>query len=312
MSYTDNRIISLSSASATKNNDTFLSNVSFHFTGLLKEDPHILHSSIQLIDAQIPVSFYTINATNNVLNYLVGINPFTITIPKGNYNGNSLIASMKSLFLMNTHIITPTISKITGILTFTALFNFTFVSTSSILKILGFLAIDNTSVSFILVAPYPLSLLGIKRISILSNHLATHAYSSIQNSTQNILGTIEIDAPSFGLVLYKNLSNKSSILKVKTVDRIDIIIQDEDGNLVDFNNIDWSLTLILSIEKVLVINTPQTFQQITQQQPQQQQPQQQNIIPETVPDLAVLGLPQTTDSDLDLMLYKSRQPTINK
>ena len=304
MSYTDNRIISLSSATATKNNDTLLSNVSFHFTGLLKEDPHILHSSIQLVDAQIPVSFYTINANNNILNYLVGINPFTITIPRGNYNANSLIASMKSLFLTNTHIITPTISKITGILTFTALFNFTFVSTSSILKVLGFLAIDNTSVSFILVAPYPLSLLGIKRISILSNHLATHAYSSIQNSTQNILGTIEIDAPSFGLVLYKNLSNKSSILKVKTVDRIDIIIQDEDGNLVVFNNIDWSLTLMISIEKVSIINTPQTFQQITQQQPQPQQ----NIIPETVPDLAVLGLPETTDTDLDLMLYKSRHP----
>jgi hypothetical protein len=45
-----------------------------------------------------------------------------------------------------------------------------------------------------------------------------------------------------------NTSN-NLILRLKYIDAIDIQIVDELGNYIDFNGIDWSITLILSIER---------------------------------------------------------------
>lgn len=293
--YTDSRIITLNSYTATKNNLTLLSNVNFSFVGLLKQDTNIINSSIQLIDAQIPVSFYTINAVNNVLTYTVSGTTYTITIPVGNYNANTLITVMISKFSLNGHTITPTISKINGLLTFTGTVDFIFKKTgSTIFTILGF-TVDSSSSSFILNALYPLNLLGIKRLSILSNSLAINSYTSNNNSTQNILGTIEIDAPTFGLVMYRNLSNMSGILKVNKIDSIDISIQDEDGNYIDFNNINWTMKFILTSTRRVINESTETFSDITTQKP-------------NIPTNDLAKVPETADNDLDLLLYKSHQP----
>ena len=65
-----NKIITLNSAYGSKQNGTLSSFVLFNFNGLLKEETHILRSYISVVSAQIPVSFYTINATNNALTYI--------------------------------------------------------------------------------------------------------------------------------------------------------------------------------------------------------------------------------------------------
>ena len=67
MSYTDNKLISLNSNYGTQVNGSLLSNVVFNFKGLLKRDDDILYSSIAVLNAQIPCSFYIVNATNNVI-----------------------------------------------------------------------------------------------------------------------------------------------------------------------------------------------------------------------------------------------------
>ena len=45
-------------------------------------------------------------------------------------------------------------------------------------------------------------------------------------------------------------SSNTNILKAPTIGNIDIQLTDEDNNLLDFNNIDWTITLCLSIERV--------------------------------------------------------------
>ena len=65
--YVETRIISLSSESATIfRNGSYLSDVLFSFKGLLKNEPDIIHKTVTLANAQVPVSFYVVNYTNNV------------------------------------------------------------------------------------------------------------------------------------------------------------------------------------------------------------------------------------------------------
>ena len=67
MSWTENKLISLNSKFATKLNGSFISNVVFPFSGILKNETNVKHVYISVMNAQMPVSFYVINSTNNIL-----------------------------------------------------------------------------------------------------------------------------------------------------------------------------------------------------------------------------------------------------
>lgn len=267
--YEDSRIIVLNSADATKLNGTNNSNVNFQMNGLLRQDLNIIQSHIQLIASQIPHSFYIINIYNNKLYYTIGT-IFSVTVPEGNYNAFNLITTMQSLFLANGHTITPVISRITGKITYTGTTNFTFNTLNSIiLKILGFLPNVNTSsVSNVLASPFPLNLLGIKRITITSRNLATIAVNTLnlKTQTQSILATTYINEPVYGLVTHSNTTNANHLLKVSIIDNIDLQFADEDGNFINFNNQEWTMKLLNSSTYELIIGSKTTLTQITQQQ----------------------------------------------
>ena len=111
--YLDSRIISLNSSDAILLNSTYKSWVKFQFSGLLKEEDDILKIELSLVNAQIPISWYIINYTNNMFKIKLGNNTEQIfTIPVGNYNANSLITTLNLLINDSNFIIT--ISKITG------------------------------------------------------------------------------------------------------------------------------------------------------------------------------------------------------
>ena len=62
--FTETKIINLNSKNSIKNNSTFLSNVFFQFSGLLKDEDDIIERYISIQNAQIPFSFY-----NNILKF---------------------------------------------------------------------------------------------------------------------------------------------------------------------------------------------------------------------------------------------------
>jgi hypothetical protein len=125
MSITDNKIISLNSASATLNNGTMKSNVFFNFTGLLTDEKVVRQSYVSIVNAQIPVSYYVINATNNLLNFTYNSVPYNYVIPEGNYNATTLISTITALITSTP--IAITINKLTGVLTFSSAGNFVFI-----------------------------------------------------------------------------------------------------------------------------------------------------------------------------------------
>lgn len=251
--YIDQRQIILSSDHATQNNGTFLSDVNFKFIGLLQDDADVEEVTIQIQNAQIPLSFYNINIYTNILNITYNATPYTLTLTRGNYNSTTLISEIiAKLTAISITDITIAISSVTGIITFTRAggLNFTINSTGTLNKTLGFdPTVTYTSVGGILVAPFPLNLLGILKLKIVSYEIQTGNFDSSVDGTLNVLATIPIEAGSFGLILYDNISNTQAIIRNPTLDGFDLKIYGDDNNLVNFNNIGWNITLLLSITR---------------------------------------------------------------
>ncbi len=252
MVYNENILITLDSSNGTLRNGTKKSLIDFNFIGLLKDDKDILRSYISILNAQIPVSFYTINSSNNTLNYFVfgGSSGQTVIIASGNYNGNSLITALNSGFASNGHNIIATLSSLTGKITLTAsgVVSVSYFSASNISGILGLTA---TLTGLEITMQAPLNLLGVKKLSIKSNSLAISSFTSRTGNRTDTICTIPVIEPPFNMISYVNVNDlNKNILRGQIIDSIDIRITDENNVDVDFNNIDWNITLCLSNERV--------------------------------------------------------------
>jgi len=257
----ENKLITLNTRYATRVNDTYLSSVQFPFKGILKDEDDIVSANISVMNAQIPVSWYTINNSNNQFQY----NGNWITIPVGNYNGNSFIAVLTSLMngVIPASVSSIVLSSSTGKLTFTFATSRTLLFPSTLQAgganyinlIVGAIAgTSYTGASTTL--PYPLNVLGINRLAIRSSKLLISSFNSFDMGAGINLATIPVDQPQWGLVNYSNQTDlNKAVLQVKYIDMIDIQIADENNVLIDFNNTNWTMTLVLEI----IRNIPDRF-----------------------------------------------------
>ena len=79
-------------------NGTNNSKINFEIPRFITKQPNILYHSLKLLHAEIPYSFYIINETNNVINFVIdAINHFYV-VPVGNYNGLTLATTLNALF----------------------------------------------------------------------------------------------------------------------------------------------------------------------------------------------------------------------
>lgn len=246
---TESRLISLNSQFGIQNNSSFLSDITFELPKLLSIDKTITNVELALIHAEIPVSFYTVNYTCNLLK----IDATIYTIPVGNYNITSLISAITTAITATLPSMTFSFNKINGILTINNNSNFTIYNdfTGSIGTLLG---MENnttlTSTLNTLTLPYAVNLLGIKRLSIVSNEIGTFNYSSTGNI--NLLASIPVDQPSFGLVIYENKNQLKHTLHLQDINKMDIQILDEQFNLVNFNNQNWTMLFSIYITRKIV------------------------------------------------------------
>jgi len=313
--YIDERILTLSSLNATQNNGSFLSDVVFNFRGLIKEDSDIQDVKISIQNAQIPNSFYTINVYNNILILDYNSITYTFTITQGNYNSLNLITEITAKFaLQGITDITIVTSAITGCMTFTRALSldFSILSTGTINQVLGFTpTTTNTSSSGVLTAPFPLNLLGLLKLKIASFEIQTQSYDSSVASNLNILATIPIESGSFGLILYNNFANLQSIINNKTLDGFDLQIYGDDGRLVDFNGINWNISLILAITRIRRQDSKTTFKDLIfpiNQLIDTLQQQQQSIVAEDLGQTEQNTQSDLNDEDnLEVLFYNNRK-----
>lgn len=248
----EKKIISLNSSSATRylNGTTFLSNLVFDFANVLSPDDSIVYIECGVGNAEIPVSFYNVDTRNNIFNYVVNATNFSITVPPGNYQYNSLVTQMLSQFTLNGHTFLMSLNRSSNILTMTLTAGGTWntLSSSSISSVLGFAsntayAITANTITF----PFLFDLLGIKKLKIYSTNISVDSVDSVGNATNNLLCTISVNQPGFNMIIYSNIDGLYSHIRNKYISTIDITITDENGNLVNFNSVGWTMTLNLII-----------------------------------------------------------------
>lgn len=286
----ENKLITLNTRYAEKINGTYNSNLLFNFRGILVPDDDIISSNICIMNSQLPVSWYIINETNAYIT----IDPASLPIMNiyltfGNYNANTLITEILARIaaLQPTFIPTITISQITGRLSFTFPESTVLVCPTTSAygpnfsgRILGFDAgVSYTGIT--IAAPYPCNLLGINRLAIRSNKLTISSYNSVTLNLGITLATIPVNVPAFSLVDYSNQTdlNKAE-LKINYIDAIDIIIVDEDNNFVNFNNIDWTMTLVLENIRRIPDKPTTSFNDLTTPIQLSEPPEIQNDIKE--------------------------------
>jgi hypothetical protein len=252
MVYQDNRLITLNSQDGTKINGTYLSNIQFNFNGLLKDDRNLIRSYITVLNCQIPVSFYIIDETNNYFEFLTGISgpTYKTYVPVGNYNGNQLVTALNNIFQINGVSVVCSLDTLTGLLSFSISSLALYLSSNStIKKILGYDTL--LASSFFLTLPYQLNLLGKKKLFINSYNLRNSAYTSKNVGFVQTIATIPVDQPPYNMINYVSATDlEKVILSNRSLDTIDIQIFDEDNNYINFRNINWSITLCLTVEKI--------------------------------------------------------------
>lgn len=260
--YEDTKFVSLNTQHAflkPSNNNyekSFLSDIEFSVKDILKDGDDVLYAHVNIESASIPVSFYLINYNTNVLKYTINgsatIN--TLTLKRGNYDILSLAKELKNQFLLGGYVFTITYDNINGKLTFTTTSNsFTFLSASSgstINEIIGFDSVSSySSVGNVLLSEHSASLIGIKKLKITSTNLRTSSVSS--GGGGNLIGVISVNAPPRGLIKFQNTSpTRGGLLLNKNISAIDIQVYDENNNLINFNNTEWSITLSITVTKI--------------------------------------------------------------
>jgi hypothetical protein len=249
----EKRLISLNSSSATQYlNGTFLSNIVFDFFSILTADESILYIEGGVQSAQIPASFYNIDITNNVFSYTVGGIAYNIQVPPGNYNYTTLITQMASLFLVNGHTFTFAINRSSNIVTMTLTGGtWNNILPSSIYYILGCNNVTTSIISNTITFSNLFNLLGQKKLKIYSTNLAIDSLDSVGNTTNNLIETISVNQPGFSMIIYNNIDSTYGHLKTSYLSTIDIQIKDDLGNFINFNNINWTMTIVLIVFKEL-------------------------------------------------------------
>lgn len=252
----EKRLISINSSSATQYiNGSFKSNVVFDFRSILKPEPSIIYVESGVQSAQIPASFYNVDVTNNLFAYTISSVPFSISVTPGNYNYNTLVTELATRFLTNGHSFAYSLNRNTNVFTMTYTSAGTWnqiLPTSTIYYIFGF--VENTTYTITgntITYPLLLNLINPKRLKIYSTNLAIDSYDSIGLSTNNLIETLSVNVGSFGLILYTNIDGAYGHLRTSYLSTIDIQIRDELNNFVNFNNVDWTMTIILIVYKKL-------------------------------------------------------------
>ncbi len=200
-------------------------------------------------EVYIPNQFYNVeNDGKRKNNTLVlnqnGAGDVSVTVPEGQYNIDTLIATLKALIdgiLIDGAIVTITKNNTTNKLTFTftgatipANNNVSFVDTSLIKSLIGF---DSTiPAGAIINMPYPWNLNQLQYVQVHSPELAsTHGMDAGANTTINLLETVSLNSAGFGGVAYKQ-ANDDELHEIiyddqRVIQQVRIKLRDSDGNI---------------------------------------------------------------------------------
>lgn len=205
-------------------------------------------SKFRLVSASIPITYYGINATNNIIyfNENIGANA-TATITPGNYTPSTLgshIASIMTTASPNARTYTVTYSTITNAFTIsvsagTFRFSFGTNTSNSAYKVFGFRAVDLALAASQTSTNQPqLNLTSV--ICLRSSEIAARLIkSNVSNQiNDNILYVMPVTVALGELLTYYNQDSDYYNINMKNCNKFDILLTDLSGNILDLRGLD--------------------------------------------------------------------------
>jgi hypothetical protein len=240
--------IYLNSKSADKYYNNMISDAMFSLPNIVIGKNEKAYVSVK--NCVIPRSFYNVNDTNSILNYSIDSIDYTRTLTKGNYNVITLKTHLTELFNILGHTIVITYNTKTNTFLFTSTSGeFTFKSTSNCFELLGFLDNDDySSTNYILESRIGVNLFTVKNIYVTSDNFILNNIDSNNHNKSNIICSIPVKGVANSILFYED-NTKHLVHNVENLTTLRIMLTDENSNMIDFNNIHYSITLEITITK---------------------------------------------------------------
>ena len=199
---------------------------------------------MNVLDAEIPVSFYNINSNNNnrTISYAISGNK-TQTIPEGNYSGEALAT------LLTTNSLSVSYNELTNKFSFKSSTSAGgTISQSEILGVNSTISIDATGGAFV-EGQQQGRFSGINNIFVSIRNIGSQNVDSNGVHT-NIVAKIPVDTDFGGVINYIDHHNIFQKLTIKEIHTIDIELLDRDGKALGgdggLGGLEWNLTLLFS------------------------------------------------------------------
>ena len=207
-------------------------------------------------NAVIPNSFYNINNSNNKLNFILSGSNYALYLVNGNYNINTFRTHLFDLLFnldygpgnTNHKQWTLTYNAILNKITYAhQYYNFSFLSSSTCFEMMGFKdMITYTSTLFLLTSVICCNMFTVKNIYITSNNFILNNIDSNNHGQCNIICSVPVQGASGSFLFYED-NQKHLVHNINNLTTLNLKLTDEDGELIDFNNIHYSLTLEITI-----------------------------------------------------------------
>ena len=208
-------------------------------------DESISDIYFRISHAEVPNSFYLINSKNNRLAIYCESVVTYYDVPFGNYNVKTLVTALKLLLPASFKI---TYNSITNKYTMTNTASFEIVATSSTInKIMGLSVTTNMTSNlslavYTLQMPYVVSFLPTARLNFRTSSMQLENYHANDQSNDCFL-SLQNNALNESMILYTNLTQLQHLVTISNLNKLDIRITDDSNDVIDFNNIDWYLTI---------------------------------------------------------------------
>jgi hypothetical protein len=83
---------------------------------------------------------------------------------------------------------------------------------------------------------------------------STNNRDRVNLATTQLIETIPVDQAPYGVIMYSNSNNEYGNLQTQNISTINIQILSELGDFVNFNNTNWTITLVLLIDRIFKMN----------------------------------------------------------
>lgn len=232
--------IYLNSKSSNKQNST--ADCFFHIPHIDINKNEKVYVAVR--NATIPYSWFNINSNNNkiVINTLLFSEIFYLD--EGNYNVNTLA---DEIFAKTG--LSATYLKSKNKFSFSFSGSFTIEETSNCFELLGLSNKTHISTNDIIESDLGVNLFTVRQIYVTSNNFILNNINSSTHSNANILCSVQVTGNPNSIIHYENTSSKHLIHHLDNITNLHISLIDQDGNILELNGINWSMTLQIYIIK---------------------------------------------------------------